>query len=582
MPANERLTGLLLLGACVAASALSAEQPAPGAVKQKLPATVNGPGRELCPMISADGRTLYFTREVKDVEHQTIWYSERRPDGSWGPATKLAAPLNNSTTTFLSATLPDNNTLLVGGTFAAAGRQTNDWLTGGQAPKGPGQASPTVEQATKVINELAKAEERAKKEGRQLTPEEVQRIFAGGSVGAPAQPTPKPAPVDDNPNRTIALSHRTATGWSPPEYLRIKGFFNLAERNDFFLAPGNKVLVLSVQTFETVGKRDLYVSFQQADGSWSEPRNMGRGLNSAGNEISPFVAPDGQTLYLASDRPGGLGGFDIYMARRLDETWLSWSPPKNLGPTINGPLDEVNLTSDASGNYAFMSLGEKYKEDLYEFALPVEARPIPVAFVRGQCKNPAGQAVAASVSYERLKDGVGAGSASAHPTTGRYQIALAIGEDYSFRAEAAGHIPVSERLDLKTTREAQVVERDLVLVPIVVGASIRLNNIFFETAQATLLPESRRELDRLVALLKQRPTLAIRVAGHTDSEGADEANLRLSEARAASVRAYLAEHGVAATRLGSKGYGESQPIATNATPEGRQLNRRVEFTITKE
>ena len=171
-----------------------------------------------------------------------------------------------------------------------------------------------------------------------------------------------------------------------------------------------------------------------------------------------------------------------------------------------------------------MSQGEKYKEDLYEFALPVEARPRSGGLRARHVQEPRGEARGGfRVAYERLKDGVGAGAANAHPSTGRYQIALAIGEDYAFRAEAANHIPVSERLDLKQVKEAQVVERDLVLVPITVGASIRLNNIFFETAKATLLPESKTELDRLpIALLKAHATMAILIGGHTDSEGADD------------------------------------------------------------
>jgi outer membrane protein OmpA-like peptidoglycan-associated protein len=560
--------------------------------KKRLPPTINSVARELAPMISADGRTLYFTREVKDVEHQTIWHAERKPDGSWGAAIKMPPPLNNNMTTFLSAALPDNNTLLVGGTFGqdAANRHASDWLSG-NAGGGPSSTtatrkSPSVEEATRVVRQLDEAQKEAQRRGQPLTAEEIQRIFAGAGgaqpqAKPPAQATPR-APADDGSNRTIALTHRTASGWSTPEYLRIKGFFNVAQRNDFFLAPGNKVLILSIQTYETVGKRDLYMSFQQPGGAWSEPRNMGRALNSTENEISPFIAADGKSLYFASDRGGGLGGFDIYLARRADDTWLNWSPPKSLGPEINSALDEANLTVDASGAFAFMSQGETYKEDLYEFALPIEARPVPVAFVRGMCKNPAGKPVAASVAYERLRDGVGAGVANAHPSTGRYQIALAIGEDYAFRAEAANHIPVSERLDLKQAKQAQVVERDLVLVPIAVGASIRLNNIFFETAKAALLPESKAELDRLTSLLKSRPTMAILIGGHTDSEGVDDANQRLSEARAAAVRSFLIEHGVTAARLQSQGFGETRPVASNDSPEGRQLNRRVEFTIVKE
>jgi outer membrane protein OmpA-like peptidoglycan-associated protein len=569
------LIGIFLcLGADVA---VQADQITSGTrlAKKKLPATVNSAARELAPMISADGRTLYFTRETKDVDHQTIWHTERRPDGSWGPALLMPAPLNNETTTFLSAALPDNNTLLVGGTFgsAAARGGIQNILSDEPAPS-QNKKPLTIEESMRIV----KALEEAQKQGKQLTLEELKRLYG---LGGQAEKEAKAQPSDDESNRTIALTHRTATGWSVPEYLRIKRYYNVASRNDFFLAPGNKALILSIQTYDTQGVRDLYISFQQPDGTWSEPENLRGVVNSEANEISPFIAADGKSLYFASDRTGGFGGYDIYLTRRLDESWRRWSPPRNLGPEINTDLDEANLTVDASGSYAFMSQGKKYEEDIYEFALPSEARPTPVAFVQGICRNPSGKPVAATVDYERLKDGAASGSANAHPETGRYQIALAIGEDYAFRAQAPQHIPVSERLDLRQAKESQVLERDLVLVPIQVGAKIRLNNVFFEFAKSNLLLESKEELDRLIATLNQHPNMEIEIAGHTDNIGDSLTNQKLSEDRAAAVKQYLLDHGVAAARLKSKGYGKTMPVVPNDTEEHRQLNRRVEFIIIK-
>jgi OmpA-OmpF porin, OOP family len=142
-----------------------------------------------------------------------------------------------------------------------------------------------------------------------------------------------------------------------------------------------------------------------------------------------FVAADGASLYFASDRKDGLGGYDIYLSKRLDDSWLRWSPAQNLGPDVNTDQDEANLTVDGSGRYAFLSAGQSGAEDIYVFDLAPEMRPVPVAFVRGRAHEPDGKQVAARITYERLSDGVGAREANADRETGRYQVALPIGEE---------------------------------------------------------------------------------------------------------------------------------------------------------
>jgi outer membrane protein OmpA-like peptidoglycan-associated protein len=210
----------------------------------------------------------------------------------------------------------------------------------------------------------------------------------------------------------------------------------------------------------------------------------------------------------------------------------------------------------------------------------VEAvNPLPVAFVWGRVHDPKGASVAATIVYHRLRDGAAAGSATADPVTGEYQIALPIGEGYGFRAEASGYVAVSEHVSLEKATMGDRIERDLTLIPIAVGAVVRLNNVFFRTGEAVLLPESRSELDRVVAALEASPRMAVEIAGHTDAEGEAAANQALSEARATAVVAYLSEHGIAGKRLVAKGYGETKPIASNASEAGRQENRRVELVV---
>jgi outer membrane protein OmpA-like peptidoglycan-associated protein len=393
-----------------------------------------------------------------------------------------------------------------------------------------------------------------------------------------ARPAPGEGTLSDK-SQVFAWATRSASGWSAPAPIRMRGFVHDAERLENVLTPDGRHMIMAIRNSEANGEHDLFVSTLASDGVWSKPANLGANVNSPGRECSPFMAPDATTLYFCSDRPGGRGGFDFYLTRRLDETWQRWSDPENMGPEINTSDNDMNLTVDATGRFAFMAIGPLFKEDIYEFALPARLRPTPVAFVWGRVVDPSGVPVPASIAYEFLRNGDGAGQANARPDSGGYQIALPIGEDYAFRASASGYIAISDRIDLTKTRDQERVERNLTLVPIEVGRPIRLNNVFFDTAKATLLAESRRELDRLVAVMQEMPALRIEVRGHTDSVDNDVFNQQLSEGRAAAVVRYLTNAGIAAARLQSRGFGETSPIATNATDEGRQLNRRVEFVI---
>ncbi len=554
--------------------------------------------RELLPVISPDGQTLWFIREgvddaminrvtsemeanLKTIEasldklppdqrkvmediikqrrdsaakatakptgliKQTVFKSTRQPDGSWSAAVRQAAPLNSEIgSSGVVTALPDGNTLLIG-----------TWKPGDPFGDFAKQFDPN------------------------MTLLDAIKAAAPGSKPA-LPPLVVPDPTHDDQNKVIGFSRRNGSAWSEGALLKIAGFAHQPNtRSDYFLAPNGRALILSIVNSESQNRsRDLFVSLVQPDGRWAKPINVPI-LNSPQDEISPWLAPDNQTIYFSTDRAGGLGENDIWMSRRLDDTWLKWSPPQNLGPDINTKQADMNLAVDSTGRMAFMSLGERGKEDIYEFELPAALRPLPVALVRGTVKDPSGKPMPAGILYEFLKNSNPAGQAGANPSDGQYQIALPIGEDYGFRASAGGYIAVSDRIDLRQAKDQQVFERNLVLIPIATGVPIRLNNIFFDTAKTELLPESRAELDRLATLLREMPAMRIEIRGHTDSIDDDATNQKLSDGRAASVVAYLAKAGIAGARLQSKGFGETQPIAGNDTEKNRLLNRRVEFVI---
>jgi outer membrane protein OmpA-like peptidoglycan-associated protein len=381
------------------------------------------------------------------------------------------------------------------------------------------------------------------------------------------------------------LTHRTKTGWSTPEEVSVRDFYTKAQFVEFSLSNDGRSIVLSLDRNDSHGKKDLYVSFLQDDDTWSAPKNLGPMVNSPADEATPFIASDGKTLYFASDGFAGYGGMDMYITRRLDDTWQHWTEPQNLGPQLNTPGWDAYYTVPASGEFAyFVSTENSYGAgDVFRVKLPEALKPQAVVLISGKVlEAKSGKPVGAAIKYEDLATGKEIGSASTNPTTGIYKITLPAGHNYGYRAEANGYIPISENLDLTNEKTYHELERDLTLVPFEKGEVVRVNNIFFETGKATLRPESSPELDRIAKLLKDHPTMEIAIAGHTDSVGTPATNLQLSEDRANAVETYLIGKGIAAKRLRTHGYGETQPIAPNTTENGRQQNRRVEFTIVRQ
>jgi outer membrane protein OmpA-like peptidoglycan-associated protein len=381
------------------------------------------------------------------------------------------------------------------------------------------------------------------------------------------------------------LTHRTASGWSYPNEVLVRDFYTRAKFVEFCLSNDGRTIILSLDRMDSYGGKDLYVSFLQPDGTWSVPKDLGFEVNTSADEATPFLAADGKTLYFASEGFAGYGDMDMYITRRLDSTWQHWTEPENLGPQLNTPSWDAYYTVPASGEYAyFVSTENSFgMGDIFRVKLPVALRPKAVVLVSGKVLDAkTGKPVNASIKYEILSTGKEVGGASTSPTTGIYKITLPSGENYGYRAEAPGYVPVSENLDLTNATEYQELERNLTLVPIAKGEIVRLNNIFFETAKSDLQPESYAELDRVVKLLQDNPTMEIAIMGHTDSVGSALFNKQLSDERAKAVQTYLIDKKVDSKRLQAKGYGNAKPIASNATEEGRQQNRRVEFTILKQ
>jgi outer membrane protein OmpA-like peptidoglycan-associated protein len=380
-----------------------------------------------------------------------------------------------------------------------------------------------------------------------------------------------------------SISHRVKNGWSMPKKLNIKNYYNNAGTNEACLAPDNKTILLTASRDDTYGVKDIYVTFLQPDSSWSEPKNIGKTVNTFADETSPFVAADGKTMYFSSAGHTGYGKNDIFMTRRLDDSWTNWSEPKNLGPKINTPGWDAYYTVPASGTYAY--LVSTYKDDVnldvFKIKQPESAKHDPVALIHGFVYNSeTKEPVKARISFTELGSTKELGYAIANPNNGAYVLILTKGKKYSIHAVKDGFIPVDNNVDFSVISEYKNQEIDLYLTPMKEGQSIVLNNLFFKANKFDILPESYPELDRLYNLLKDHPTMKIVIEGHTSKNAeTDKFNQDLSTNRALAVKTYLQTKGIDEKRINYIGYGFSKPLNTLYDEAHQAKNRRVEFKI---
>lgn len=385
----------------------------------------------------------------------------------------------------------------------------------------------------------------------------------------------------------ISVSKKTKDGWEVPKTIEVDNLVNKNKFASYFFTSDNKILLLGVQpNIVDYDEQSLFVSFIKEDGTYTEPKSLGSTINTLAMDFNPFLAPDSKTLYFSSTGRPGYGSADIWMSRRLDDTWQNWSEPLNLGRFINSTGFELNITLDAKGDYAYLAsydktlVGYKGEGDIMKLELPVGAKPEPVVLVYGKVLNKnTNKPIAAKINYFDLTTGQEYGTANSDINTGEYSIVLPRGINYGFKSEAAGFVSISENLDLTKLDKYEEIERNLYLVPIEIGQTIRLNNLFFDTGEYALKESSNSELKNLLKLLDLNPKMKIKIVGYTDNVGTDASNLTLSKNRANSVYQWLIANKANKANLSSVGLGMKDPVATNDTEEGRQQNRRVEFTI---
>ncbi len=494
---------------------------------------INSPYPDFAPVISADESVLYFTSRrpgstgnkiaPDGLYFEDIYVSENQ-QGQWTPARNVGAPLNTTSHDACIALSADGQTLFIfnsdnGGDIFQSRLKGTRWLP----PK---------------------------------------------NLGSPIN----------------------TKYWEPSVCL------SADERTLFFVSdrPGG------------MGGRDIYMCRRLPNGKWSAPINLGPPINTPYDEDGPFFHPDGKTLFFSSNGPNSMGGFDIFRSELKPDS--TWSTPINLGYPINTPGDDIYFVLSASGLHGYYaseredSYGEKdiylidfstlqvaskppqeSKEEEITISSEPSAAPIfrpNLTLVTGIVYDNETRAPleATLIIIDNVRSETLAVLTS-NAATGKYLISLPAGKNYGIAVTAPGYAFHSENFIVEESMGYREVRKDIGLNRYKSGTVIILRNIFFDFDKATLRPESKTELERVYQLLRENPRMKVRLAGHTDSFGSDEYNQRLSEARAKAVYEYLISRGISADRLAYIGYGETRPIDTNDTEEGRQNNRRVELEI---
>lgn len=331
------------------------------------------------------------------------------------------------------------------------------------------------------------------------------------------------------------------------------------------------------------GNIDIYVAPKLGPNKWGKPINLGATINTPFCERGVFLHPDMKTLYFCSDGRGGLGGLDIYKSTRLnDDSWTEWSEPVNLGKGVNTADDDWGFKISTDGTHAYFSAQGDGNYDLYKMNLPQFMRPQHIATISGQLVNTSNEPLSGIIRWEDLTTGQSIGEAETDPADGSFFLVVPLGKNYGYFVEKEGYFPASSNIDLRMQKVSVQVDRTIVLQSwqeLETGKAVRLNNLFFDTDSYKLKKESFPELNRLARLLSDKNKEKIEIRGHTDNVGGKEHNQKLSERRAKSVKEYLISRGLSADAVLTSGFGQDKPVASNKTKNGRAQNRRVEIKL---
>ena len=383
--------------------------------------------------------------------------------------------------------------------------------------------------------------------------------------------------------------------------------FNLTSSNvDLTMTPDGQILVMSMKREDSEGQNDLYVSFYLRDNVWSSPVHMGKTLNTPMQESSPHISPDKRRLYFSSNRPGGLGGTDIYVSERLNYSWLKWSEPVLLEGAANSLSDDSQPYFDTGMNYLYFASRRDGSSDIFRIRQTPRQQLEKPVYVRGKILSAeTGQPVHSELFWGQ--HGAGEYLEYFNTYTGEFEFKLTEAEPYKFQPRKANHTAERIIVDPRGMAKQGIDTLDLVLYvtpkkkdpapsadveeiktkhqasgpEVWKPATMTFYNINFIKGKTTILSKSRQALDELLQMMLEHPEMEILIEGHTDNVGDELALIDLSIRRAEAIRDYLAYNGINMNRMQVDGRGAIEALAPNSTEGGRSRNRRVEITMLK-
>ncbi len=420
-------------------------------------------------------------------------------------------------------------------------------------------------------------------------------------------------------NGDIFSSRQVKGKWKKPARLT-KKINTKGQETALWVSPdSNTVYFVSDNKKLSRGGKDIFVIHRDEKGRWGDPQPLDSTINTEWDEESPWLTPDGKTLYFSSQGHNSIGGFDVFHAQLRSDG--RWSQPENLGVPLNTPDDDLfyypspvdSMTAYISGIrsethglkdiYQVVWLPQRVPDSIVPevmtvhenvpivpqeggvdtrtlAAVPVFVPPVRELVITGRITDKAdGTPIMASLDIIDLEKNKVTGKALSRKSDGVYTIRKKDRKNFGVEINAPGYMFLLDLIEVPRSDTVTRLIRNFRMSKIKVGETVVLQNIFFETNRAVITPVSYPALDRVINFMNKNPDIRVEIDGHTDSVGSDAYNQRLSQARAQAVVEYLVKHGISRDRLVAKGFGETKPVAPNDTPEGRAKNRRVEFKI---
>jgi outer membrane protein OmpA-like peptidoglycan-associated protein/tetratricopeptide (TPR) repeat protein len=493
---------------------------------------INTSQPEYFPTITVDGKTILFTRRIKDSrvqgsyrEQEDFYVSQLDNNNSWGKALAMPPNVNTVNNEGAPTLSPDGRSLIFVACPDASGENYG--------------------------------------EGR----------YGKGSCD-------------------LFYTKRLGNQWSNPENL--KGLVNSFHwETQPSLSSDGKTLYFIRGVYTREGERlsDIYTSTLLDNGTWSKAERLSDIINTPYSEESVLIHPDGNTLYFASKGHQGLGGSDLFMSRK--DALGNWTKPVNLGYPINTENNENSLMVSADGEIAFFAsdrAGGFGDLDIYYFELPKHLRPTKTLYFEGVVFDiESNDPVSGKFQLIDIETGKEIITSYSDGSNGEFLVSLPLNKKYVLNVSHPDYAFYSNSFDLKNPDGAESVRMNIPLIPLSSALPTVLNNVFFDLGKSTLRTESFIELNKLKEFLNDNPKLKIEISGHTDTRGDAKENLTLSSDRAKEVMNYLIAQGIPASRLISKGYGETQPVVSDKEIDAisetvlkeaaHQKNRRTEYKI---